>query len=388
MIYLDNASTTQVSEKYKQIIDEYLYSSYGNAGSKHPLGGKSKQAIDNARKLISTFFQTIPDNIIFTASGSEANTLAIIGVADFLKSCGKNHIITSKYEHHSVLNAMKKMESLGFDVDYIDVPDGIVNIEMFEKAIRPTTGLVSIMYVNNELGTVNDVVALSRLCKDKKILFHTDCVQAVGTFKLFIDELGVDMISVSGHKIHAPKGIGCLCVKNREILSNIIYGGEQEFGLRPGTENVSYISAFGMAMFEAGISREDVVEKINILSKSFLGELLKLCKNDFNNIGLHVNAERSEKTCKVLSIRFDNIDSETLLLLLGNKGVYVSAGSACSSHSSISSHVLKAIGLNDEQAKSTIRISFSKYNTVEEVKAAAEIFIDCVMLLRKMNKSK
>lgn len=378
MIYLDNASTTQVDTSVKNLIDKYLYENYGNAGSVHSFGAESKRAVDVARNQIATSLITSQENVIFTSCGSEANTLAIVGLANHLQSLNLNHIITTKYEHHSVLNAMKEMERRGFEVTYLDVPNGLVQFNDFVAAVRDDTGLVSIMYVNNELGTKNDIKPIYEFCKKREILFHSDCVQAIGTETI---ELGktADMVSISGHKIHAPKGVGCLCTLYKNFLSNTIFGGQQEFGIRPGTENVASIVAFGQAMQNLSENKEQISTRIDTVSLGFGGRLLQLSEEQ--GFKFECNTSSNRNTSKILSLRFNNIDAETLVIMLGERGVCVSAGSACSSHSSEPSHALKAIGLTDEQARSTIRVSFSEYNTVTEAHEAAEIVADCVSLL-------
>ena len=383
MIYLDNASTTQVDTSVKNLIDKYLYENYGNAGSVHSFGAESKRAVDVARNQIATSLITSQENVIFTSCGSEANTLAIVGLANHLQSLNLNHIITTKYEHHSVLNAMKEMERRGFEVTYLDVPNGLVQFDDFVAAVRDDTGLVSIMYVNNELGTKNDIKPIYEFCKKREILFHSDCVQAIGTETI---ELGktADMVSISGHKIHAPKGVGCLCTLYKDFLSNTIFGGQQEFGIRPGTENVASIVAFGQAMQNLSENKEQISTRIDVVSLGFGGRLLQLSEE--LGFKFECNTSTNRNTSKILSLRFNNIDAETLVIMLGERGVCVSAGSACSSHSSEPSHALKAIGLTDEQARSTIRVSFSEYNTVAEAHEAAEIVADCVSLLSSIGE--
>lgn len=383
MIYLDNASTTQVDTSVKNLIDKYLYENYGNAGSVHSFGAESKRAVDVARNQIATSLITSQENVIFTSCGSEANTLAIVGLANHLQSLNLNHIITTKYEHHSILNAMKEMERRGFEVTYLDVPNGLVQFNDFVAAVRDDTGLVSIMYVNNELGTKNDIKPIYEFCKKREILFHSDCVQAIGTETI---ELGktADMVSISGHKIHAPKGVGCLCTLYKDYLSNTIFGGQQEFGIRPGTENVASIVAFGQAMQNLSENKEQISTRIDVVSLGFGGRLLQLSEE--LGFKFECNTSTNRNTSKILSLRFNNIDAETLVIMLGERGVCVSAGSACSSHSSEPSHALKAVGLTDEQARSTIRVSFSEYNTVAEAHEAAEIVADCVSLLNSIGE--
>lgn len=381
MIYLDNASTTQVDVNLKSLIDRYLYNQYGNAGSIHTFGTEAKQAIEFARNQVANSLGATSENIIFTSSGSEANTLAIVGLANHLNKLHLKHIITTKYEHHSVLNAMKEMERRGFDVTYLDVPNGLIQYNDFLSAVRKDTGLVSIMYVNNELGTKNDIEPIYKFCQKREILFHSDCVQAVGTETV---ELGktADIISVSGHKIHAPKGVGCLCTNHKEFLSNVIFGGQQEFGIRPGTENTAYIVAFGQAMENLSSNREKISKQIDTVSLAFGGKLLQLSEEQ--GFKFKCSTSSVHNLSKILSLRFDYIDAETLVIMLGERGLCVSAGSACSSHSSVPSHALKAIGLTDEEARSTIRISFSDYNTAQEAREAAKIVAECVGLLRNI----
>lgn len=381
MIYLDNASTTQVDVNLKPLIDRYLYNQYGNAGSIHTFGTEAKRAIEFARCQVANGLGATSENVIFTSSGSEANTLAIVGLANHLENLHLKHIIATKYEHHSVLNAMKEMERRGFEVTYLDVPNGLVQYEDFLSAVRDDTGLVSIMYVNNELGTKNDIEPIYEFCQKREILFHSDCVQAVGTETV---ELGktADMISVSGHKIHAPKGVGCLCMLHKEFLSNIIFGGQQEYGIRPGTENTAYIVAFGQAMENLSKDKKKISNQIDTVSLTFGGKLLQLSGEQ--GFKFRCNTSSTHNSSKILSLRFDYIDAETLVIMLGERGVCVSAGSACSSHSSVPSHALKAIGLSDEEARATIRISFSDYNTVQETHEAAKIVAECVSLLQNI----
>lgn len=378
MIYLDNAATTGVDTSFKDIIDRYLYDDYGNAGTYHELGLNAKKAINAAREQTAKAMMTEQKNIIFTSGGSEANTLAILGLAEYLRERGRKHIITSLYEHESVLNSVKELERMGFEISYCKTPAGVVSPSEIRSLMRADTGLVSVMFVNNEIGTKNDVESIYHECKTRGILFHSDCVQAFGTENVILDETA-DMISVSGHKIHAPKGTGCLAVNNPEILRNIIYGGEQEYGLRPGTENVPGIAAFGMAVEKACRLRGLNTTNIEASSLVFTTRL-NLQKRE---LGLHYNIQN--KTARILSIRFDGIDAQTLVLLLSNKGVCVSAGAACSSLESHPSHVLKAIGLSDEEARSTIRVSFSDRTTGMEAYDAAEIMKGCVRELKNIN---
>lgn len=381
MIYLDNASTTEVSEDYRQIINRYLYDTYANAGSIHRFGNESKQAIENARKEVAKAININSENVIFTSSGSEANNLAILGLERYFRKSRMKHIITTKYEHHSVLNSMKELEKRGYDVTYLDVPDGIVRYSDFVKAVRKDTVFASIMYVNNELGTENDIKSIYDFCKNHCILFHSDCVQAMGMKNINMD-IHADLVSISGHKIHAPKGVGCLCVKEPDLLTSIIFGGEQEFGLRAGTENVAFIAVFGEAMCFSKASRMTTNQHIECVKSAFVEKFKELCEKELIKYSFHVSSDVLKS--KICSIGIEGVDAETLVIMLGDNGVCVSAGAACSSHSSEPSHVLKAIGLSDKEARETIRVSFSSYNTVEEVQQAAQIIVNCVKELREL----
>lgn len=383
MIYLDNASTTEVSKDYREIINHYLFNDYANAGSIHRFGEQSKKAIENARNEVAKALYVNPTNIIFTSSGSEANNLAILGLEKYFRKSRMKHIITTKYEHHSVLNAIKELERKGYEVTYLDVPDGIVRYEDFIKAVRKDTVFASIMYVNNELGTENDIKSIYKFCQNNCILLHSDCVQAMGTKHINMNT-HADLISVSGHKIHAPKGIGCLCIKEPELLQSIIFGGEQEFGLRAGTENVAFIAAFGEAMCYAKAARATTNQHIQSVKKAFVEKFKELCEKELIKYQFHTSSDIAES--KICSIGIDDVDAETLVVMLGEQGVCVSAGAACSSHSSQPSHVLKAIGLSDKVARETIRVSFSQYNTVEEVCKAAQIIVNCVNELRELQE--
>lgn len=383
MIYLDNAATTfsnHILKKVLPILNE------GNPGSKHRVGRESKSQIETAREQVAGLLQSSPDNIIFTSSGSEANSLATLGLEKHLLQNNLRHIITTKYEHHSVLNAMSEMENRGFDVTYLDVTKGFVTPEDIEKELRDNTGLVSVMYVNNEIGYVNNIKAIHDLCQSKNIIFHSDCVQAAGFFPIYMneDESIADIISISGHKIHAPKGIGCLCTTRKDLLSNILFGGEQENGLRPGTENNVGIVALGMAAQIATEKMDYSRDYVNDLAYSFLTELNSQCEQQ-GIYGVHLNSEiREDNIGKIINLRFDDVDGETLLFLLSASDVMVSSGAACSSNSVKPSHVLIAFGLSEKQARESIRISFSDLNTREEVIKAATIITNSVKCLREI----
>ena len=385
MIYLDNAATTKIDPQVLDAMMPYLTEQYGNPGTLYGLGLQAKKAVENARRQVADFISAKPEQIIFTSGGTEANNLVFFGTAGYLEDVGKPGIITSRYEHDSVIHSAYKIAiRQGFGVTYL-FPDleGHINPSEVESKVSGNIGLVSVMYVNNETGSENDVKEIAGVCKKKDVLFHTDCVQAAGCYPIDAVEIGCDFLSISSHKIHGPKGVGALYVKDPTILSPLIIGGKfQEFGLRGGTENVAGIVGFGKACELAKQNLHTTQNHCSILKQLFYNHLIE----DMTNIGLspdivHINGEQIIKHGKTLNLRFDGIDAETLLLMLSTKGVCVSAGSACTSHESQPSHVLTAIGLTPDEARSSVRISFSKMNTEDEVRDAAAMFAACIKVL-------
>lgn len=376
MIYLDNAATTKVLPEVLETMLPYFSDIYGNPESMHSAGREAAMAVKKARMQVAAPIGADPNDIIFTSGGSEANTLAIVGLADYLKSIGRTHIVTTKVEHHSVLNAIKSLFYAGFDVTWLDVEhDGTIQAEHIERAIRNDTGLVSVMAVNNETGNRYCIEHIGEICRKAGALFHTDCVQAYCGTNIDIDRSCIDFLSASGHKIHAPKGVGFLYARHRELLRPVIHGGSQEYELRGGTHNVPYIVGFGKATEivsnEWAHNTNDCGTKIQMIESSILPELS----------GAYVNG-KPHANSKTLNLRFDGVDGETLLLLLDSKGVKVSAGSACSAHYAAPSHVLSAMGLTDDEARSSIRISVSQYTTDEEITEATRLIVDSVKQLR------
>lgn len=392
MIYLDNAATTIIAPEVLDEMMPYLISEYGNAGAVYEFGRKAKNAIDEARQRVADLIHAKPEQIIFTSGGTEANNLAILGVREHLMKTGKNHIVTTPVEHESVLRSVKALCSTRstddtkpfFYSSYLPVDScGRVSVNDLKNKLisNKDVGLVSIMGVNNELGGDNTLYSLGFACKkysqDRDVLFHTDCVQAAGSLPLGVDEMLCDFMSVSSHKLHGPKGVGALFVRDKSILSPIICGGNaQEFGLRGGTENVAGIVGFGAACRLANINRQHSAE-VCIENKTLFCEVLRDKLGD-----IRVNGVSPKEPGKILSLTFPGVDSETLVLIAGSKGVCISSGSACQSRESKPSHVLKAIGLSDDDARSTVRISFSMYDTKKAVREAAEIIAECVLKLR------
>lgn len=388
MIYLDNAATTKIAPEVLEAMMPYLTEEYGNAGSLYSLGRQAANAVEYARKQVADCIGAKPEQIIFTSGGTEANNLAIKGLAPYLKSKNKTHIITTKVEHDSVLNTIEEMNiKHGFDISYLEVsPDGSVPCglaETLSQTITENTGLVSLMYVNNELGSVTNINKISEICHEYGILLHTDCVQALGTIRIDVNELDCDFLSISSHKIHGAKGVGALYVKNQSLLNSLITGGtEQEFGLRGGTENVPGIVGFGKACELMHNSFKEINGNISYLKTLFLHVLSGTLNTEYGltNV-ISLNTKHYQNTGKILSVRVKDIDAQTLVLYLDTKGVCISAGSACRSHESEPSRTLIAIGLTPEEARSTVRISFSHYLTAEQVFEAAKTMALAIKVL-------
>lgn len=377
MIYLDNAATTQTSIEAVRAMSWSLLESYANPGSIHQMGRDAEAAVIKARKTIAKTINADAEQIIFTSCATESNNMVLLGLEKHLKKQKKKHIIISSVEHPSVLNPTKELERRGFEVTYLPVNQyGQISMQDLYNTIRDDTGLVSIMCVNNEIGTLYDPELVGLVCHKKGVLFHTDCVQAYGLVPLDVKKYHIDFLTVSGHKIHAPKGVGFLFAKNRGLLTPLVYGGGQESGAKSGTENVPGIVGLAAAARTATDNRGAAREVNHRFQMAIKQGLAAELGDTF-----HINGS-PEGTLRTLNIRFDGVDGESLVLLLSKRGVMVSAGSACSSHAVEPSHVLKAIGLTDEEAKSSIRISFSYFTTMAEIKKATEIIIDCVKTLR------
>ena len=380
MIYLDNAATTKPDPRVLKAMMPYLTDEFGNAGSTHTLGRNANKAITTAREQVAKLFHCCPDQVLFTSGGTEANNMVFNGVADHLKEIGKTHILISAVEHDSILNFSRELIKRDFYIQILPVdPQGIVSVETVQHNIQEDTGLVSVMYVNNEVGTVNPIEKIGELCNSRGILFHTDCVQAAGTHDLNVGRIGCDFASVSSHKIHGVKGVGALFVRDREIFKPTIIGGStQEFGLRGGTENVPGIVAFGKACEICCEETQQDLIHISTLKQTFYSELINHIEKD----SIKVNGSSALTPGKILNLQIKGVDAETILLLADSKGVHISAGSACTSHELTPSHVLTAMGLSNDEAHNSIRISFSKDNTEEEVINAAKIVADCINCAR------
>ena len=359
--YFDHAATTPVSENVFKAMIPYFTYEYGNASSLYTIGRQSKKAIDESRKKVAYAIGAKPHEIYFTSCGSESDNLAIKGVAYANKSKGK-HIITSKIEHPAVLNTCRTLEKQGFEVTYLDVDEkGFVSVDQLVNAIKPTTILISIMFANNEIGTIQPIEIIGDLAHKKEILFHTDSVQAIGNIKIDVNKLNIDLLSMSGHKFYAPKGIGALYVRDGVDFEKIQDGGHQERDKRAGTENVAEIVGLGEAIEEVYRDFDSYNKKLMELRDFYITEI----QNKIPEAKL--NGDRTKRLSGNANISFPGVNAQELLLDLDEKGICASAGSACSSGSSSPSHVLTAIGLTPELAEGTLRVTFGKDNTKQDV---------------------
>lgn len=379
MIYLDNAGTTALSENALSAMMPYLTENYGNASSLHTVGQKAKEALETAREDVAKCLGALPKEIYFTSGGSESDNQAIVSAAAIGEKKNKKHIISTKFEHHAVLHTLKKLEKQGFSVTYLDVyENGIIHLDDLENAITDETCLVTIMFANNEIGTIQPVKEIAEICKRKGVIFHTDAVQAVGHIKIDVKELGVDMLSLSGHKFHGPKGVGALYVKQGIALSNIIEGGAQERGKRAGTENVAGIVGMATALKDATAELDEVTKRETLLRDRLISELSKIPHSS-------LNGDAKQRLSNNFNMCFEGIEGESLLLLLDDAGICGSSGSACTSGSLDPSHVLLAIGRPHEVAHGSLRLTLSKYTTREEIDEVIKKVPEIVEYLRKMS---
>lgn len=383
-IYLDNAATTKISPEVLEAMMPYLTEEYGNAGSLYKMGRRAAEAVQRARERTALLFGCTVEHIIFTSGGSESNNTVFAGLRNRLLEEGKKHLIISAIEHDSVLKAAYALTKDGFYITCLRPDtDGHISPKQVEDTIRDDTGLVSVMFVNNETGVVNDIKEIGQICRARSVLFHADCVQAAGQYELHIGNYA-DFASVSSHKIHGPKGVGALYVRDKNFAPLISGGAEQEFGLRGGTENVAGIVGFGRACEETVRNLRGDTIHVSTMKQRFYMSLLKELEGlNINRDAIHINGLSPITPGKVLNIRIDGVDGETLLLMLDGNGVCASAGSACRSHEAEPSHVLTAMGLTPDEARSSVRVSFSKYNTAEEVDKAAGIFAHCISSLKQ-----
>jgi cysteine desulfurase len=378
-IYLDNNATTQVDPEVLEAMLPYYLHSYGNPSSVHWYGQEAKAALDKARENLSNVIGAEPNEIIFTSGGTESDNLAIFGIVEPARGTNK-HVITSQIEHHAVLHTCALLQKSGVKVTYVPVDsEGRVDPEEIAKAITPQTILISIMHANNETGSIQPIEEIREIAMQKDIYFHTDAVQSVGKLPINVKELGVDLLSLSGHKFHAPKGIGALYVKKGTRIRPLLYGGGHEKNRRAGTENVPQIVALGRAAEMTIANMEATSQQVSQLRDYFEAEILK-------RIPLaYLNGSPSGRTPNTSNIRFEHVESEAMVINLDLAGVACSTGSACASGSIEPSHVLTAMGLSPEQAFGSIRFSLSKYSTREEIDCVLDLLPGIVQRLREMS---
>ena len=378
-VYADNAATTSVSKTALDAMLPYLTENYGNPSSLYAFAQKATEAVAQARATVAACLNAEPREIYFTSGGSEADNQAIISAAKAGARKGKKHLISTKFEHHAVLHTLKQLEKQGFEVTLLDVhEDGVVRLEDVENAIREDTALVTIMFANNEIGTVQPIKEIGELCRAKKIPFHTDAVQAAGHMPLNVVDMNIDLLSMSGHKFHAPKGVGVLYAKRGLPLFNIIEGGAQERGKRAGTENIPGIVALAAALKESVDNMEENTAKIIPMRDKLFAELSKIPHSKING-SLEHHVPGTVNMC------FEGIEGESLLLLLDAKGVCASSGSACTSGSLDPSHVLLSLGLPHEVAHGSLRLSIGEYNTMEEIDHIIKVVPEVVSYLRSIS---
>lgn len=378
-IYLDNAATTKVAPEVFETIKPYFEEYYGNASSIYRFAGEARKAVDKARDTVANFLGAKSNEIYFTGGGSESDNWAIKGIAESLKDKG-NHIITTKIEHHAVLHTCEFLEKQGYEVTYLDVDEnGFVKLEELKAAIKPTTILVSIMFANNEIGTIEPIKEIGEITKEKGIYFHTDAVQAYGHVPINVDELNIDLLSASGHKINGPKGVGIMYIRNSVKIGAFIHGGSQERGRRAGTHNTLGIVGFAKAT-ELAQERMEARSKYESELRDYLVERV------LNEIPYtKLNGDKVKRLSNNANFSFKFIEGESLLILLDQKGICGSSGSACTSGSLDPSHVLLAIGLPHEIAHGSLRLSLSEENTKEEIDYTVDELKNIVERLRSMS---
>lgn len=379
IIYLDNAATTKTAPEVVEAMLPYFTENYGNASSIYRLGAESKKAITKSRDVIAKSLKANPSEIYFTAGGSESDNWALIAAAEAYENKGK-HIITSVIEHHAVLHTCQYLEKRGYEITYIDVDEnGVLKMDELKKAIRPDTILISVMFANNEIGTIQPIREIGELARENKILFHTDAVQVYGHVPIDVDELHIDMLSASGHKLNGPKGIGFLYIRKGVKIRSFIHGGAQERSRRAGTENVPGIVGLGAAVERAFANLDARSRKECELRDYLIGRMeeeIPFCR---------LNGDRQRRLPNNVNFSFQFIEGESLLIMLDMKGICASSGSACTSGSLDPSHVLLAIGLPHEIAHGSLRLTLSEENTVEEMDYVVNNVKEIVERLRQMS---
>ena len=378
-VYADNAATTKMSKTAVDAMIPYMENIYGNPSSLHSIGQEAAEELQKAREEMASLLGCEAREIYFTSGGSEADNQAIVSAALYGAKKGKKHIVSTAFEHHAVLHTLKKLEKQGFEITLLDVHEnGLITADEVEAAIKDETCLVTVMYANNEIGTVQPISEIGRVCREKNVLFHTDAVQAAGHIKIDVNEDNVDMLSLSAHKFHGPKGVGALYARKGVVLSNIIEGGAQERGKRAGTENLPAIMGMVAAFKESVASIDKNTEKVTAMRDRLIKGLLEIPH-------CILNGDAKSRLPGNVNICFEGIEGESLLLLLDMHGVCASSGSACTSGSLDPSHVLLAIGRPHEIAHGSLRLSICEYNTDEEIEHIIKTVPEVVAYLRGMS---
>ena len=361
IIYFDNAATTPIRAEVYEEMKPYIEEHYWNASSLYKVARESERAIEKARGQVAEAIGTKREEIFFTSCGSESNNWVLKGVSEALKNKG-NHIITTKIEHHAILHTCEALEENGYEITYLSVDEyGKINLEELKNAIKPTTILVSVMFANNEIGTIEPIKEIGLICKEKGIYFHTDAVQALGHVKIDVNDMNIDFLSLSGHKLGAPKGVGALYIREGSEIKNLIHGGKQEKGRRAGTENVIGIVALGKAIELAVFEIEDTNKRLESMRNKIINSI-------FSNIDdVRLNGHPIDRLPGNINVSFDYAEGEAILMLLDEEGICASAGSACTTGSLSPSHVLSAIGLSPQVAHGSLRISIGHQNTEEDI---------------------
>ncbi len=378
-VYADNAATTQVSEEVLNAMLPYFREGYGNASSIYGMGREAKKAVELAREKVAKAIGADTSEIYFTSCGSEADNWAVKGICERLAKKGKKHIITSVFEHHAILHTCQDMEKKGFEVTYLPIDEnGLVSPEDVKNALREDTALVTIMFANNEIGTIQPIAEIASVCKEKGVIFHTDAVQAVGNVEIDVHAMGIDLLSLSGHKIHAQKGVGALYVRKGIALPNLLHGGAQERNKRAGTENVPAIVGLGKAIEIACADIPAKREKVTAMRNRLIDGILKLSHT-------RLNGDRDKRLPGNCNISIEGIEGESLLLLLDMNGICASSGSACTSGSLDPSHVLLALGLKHEVAHGSLRLSIDENTSEEDIDYILQVVPMVVERLRAMS---
>ena len=379
IVYLDNAATTKVHKEAIEAMLPYYEENYGNPSSIYDFGTRVKGGLEEARNTMAALLGVQPKELYFTSGATEADNWAVVGAARKMKDKGR-HLITSTIEHHAVLHPFEHLEKEGFEVTYVPVGEnGILNLAAFKAAVREDTVLVSVMAVNNEIGTIQPIREIVDYCKGRNILVHTDAVQLIGKQKVDIKELGVDLLSLSGHKIHGPKGVGALYIRKGVLIENLINGGAQERKKRPGTENVAGIVAMAKALEVTLMNIDDKEKRILEMREYLIEEIMKKIPH------VRLNGDRNQRIAGNANFSFRFIEGESMLLALDMYGICASSGSACTSGSLDPSHVLLAIGLPHEIAHGSLRVSISEYTTLEDIDYLLEKLPGIIENLRKMS---